>query len=251
MPHVDSCIAIAFASSDPILRIRTIKTLELPDDITTYADDPVSPSAVVVLNRISGRAIVDGEPETLAHLINEVLNDSNTIRFLATPKQSDAIRKCCRVLKENASEIWWAAERSWLNDEPEQSISVLGIDEAALLAESWEPGRGEPGAIDYIRSCIERFPGLCIRDESGEPRSWLVRHLLGSMGIMYTVPQHRRKGYARDLTLEMAGRIFDTSDVPFVMINDHNMPSKCLAASCGLRLKEGVNWMRVESGGVR
>ncbi|KAK7938971.1 hypothetical protein WMY93_002297 [Mugilogobius chulae] len=41
------------------------------------------------------------------------------------------------------------------------------------------------------------FPSCCIKDEQDRPVSWILMYDYGAVGILYTVPEHRRKGYAK------------------------------------------------------
>ncbi|MCD6119704.1 GNAT family N-acetyltransferase [bacterium] len=51
---------------------------------------------------------------------------------------------------------------------------------------------------NYIRMCLEAWPSFTC-EVDGEKVCWSCTHLSGTMGMIYTPPEHRRKGYAKSL----------------------------------------------------
>ncbi len=55
------------------------------------------------------------------------------------------------------------------------------------------------GAKDYLRACLLLGPSF-VCEVDGKPVCWSGTHLSGTMGMIYTPPEHRRKGYAESLS---------------------------------------------------
>jgi GNAT superfamily N-acetyltransferase len=51
---------------------------------------------------------------------------------------------------------------------------------------------------EYVRSCIQRGPSF-VCEVGGEKVCWSATHMNGTMAMIYTPPEHRRKGYAKSL----------------------------------------------------
>ncbi|XP_028828219.1 glycine N-acyltransferase-like protein 3 isoform X3 [Denticeps clupeoides] len=86
---------------------------------------------------------------------------------------------------------------------PEDRIRPLQAEHAALVNSTWKYG-GDHNSYNSVLGYISNHPSLCVMDEGGGgPLSWvLVYHHL-ALGLLYTLPQHRRKGYAKTLRLHL------------------------------------------------
>ena len=82
--------------------------------------------------------------------------------------------------------------------------------------------------------------------EEGKMVSWLMTHTDGSMGVMYTVKEARKKGYAIDLTMHVAEKLIKNNWVPFIHIVHGNNPSIELAKKCGFHVlwRNRVVWYK-------
>ena len=74
--------------------------------------------------------------------------------------------------------------------------AIEGSDELLpLIIRGVEYGRP---AKEYLRECLLLGPSF-ICEVKGEPVCWAGTHMNGTMGMIYTPPRHRRKGYALSL----------------------------------------------------
>ncbi|KPP80040.1 hypothetical protein Z043_100343 [Scleropages formosus] len=62
-----------------------------------------------------------------------------------------------------------------------------------MVNATWTFGGDEQG-FRNIKNLIERFPTCCIVDEKGQPVSWVLVCNYCTMGMLYTVPEHRGEG---------------------------------------------------------
>lgn len=70
-------------------------------------------------------------------------------------------------------------------------------------------------------------------DAEAKPVSWILTYDYGALGVLYTVPEHRGKGYAKVLISTMAKR-FQAQDYPiYCFIEEENMVSYRLLKNMG------------------
>uniref|UniRef100_A0AAY4A3X1 Glycine N-acyltransferase-like protein n=1 Tax=Denticeps clupeoides TaxID=299321 RepID=A0AAY4A3X1_9TELE len=116
---------------------------------------------------------------------------------------------------------------------PEDRIRPLQAEHAALVNSTWKYG-GDHNSYNSVLGYISNHPSLCVMDEGGGgPLSWvLVYHHL-ALGLLYTLPQHRRKGYAKTLVSRMAGRLLELGYPVYCFVEEGNSASYGLFTSLG------------------
>lgn len=87
-------------------------------------------------------------------------------------------------------------------------------------------------SLGAIQSNIIHRPSSAVYI-NGELACWVLMHEDNSMGIMYTKEEHRRKGYAIDVTIDLAAKIIARGNIPYIQIVDSNSMSPGLAKKCG------------------
>lgn len=122
-------------------------------------------------------------------------------------------------------------------------VDSLKISEAAIVNEYYT--YKDEDSLEYIESCIKNRPTSVIRDENGKPISWAVIREDGSLGIMYTLKEHRSKGYAVSVSVDLAKKAFDLGIIPYVHIVKGNTPSVNLAKSIGFKYHCDVVWFGI------
>lgn len=100
-------------------------------------------------------------------------------------------------------------------------------------------------SLQYIEDVINRSIGFGIEVE-GDLVSWIVQHLDGSLGIMYTLEEHRRKGYADILTAHLLKAVMENDDIPYIHIRTDNMTSMLLAEKNGFTKYKKVVWFGIK-----
>ena len=103
------------------------------------------------------------------------------------------------------------------------------------------------GSLEKIRKCIEHRPSSAIYVED-QPVCWLLVHEDESMGIMYTLEEHRRKGYALDVSLDLVDKQLRAGRTPYLQIRDDNAMSPGLALKCGFHPVGQCDWFGVTVG---
>ncbi|XP_007934478.1 glycine N-acyltransferase-like protein 3 [Orycteropus afer afer] len=81
-------------------------------------------------------------------------------------------------------------------------LTYLSVADADLLNRTWSRG-GNEQSLRYIANLISCFPSVCIRDDRGRPVSWSITDQFATICHIYTLPEHRRKGYSQLITLTL------------------------------------------------
>lgn len=103
------------------------------------------------------------------------------------------------------------------------------------------------GSLEKIRTCIQHRPSSGIYID-GQLVCWLLVHEDESLGIMYTLEEHRRKGYALDVSLDLVDKQLKAGKTPFLQIREDNNLSPGLALKCGLRPEGQCDWFGIMVG---
>ncbi|XP_041645664.1 glycine N-acyltransferase-like protein 3 [Cheilinus undulatus] len=125
----------------------------------------------------------------------------------------------CLVLPEFDSEL-------------ESRISPLDLCHAELVNKHWKFG-GDKKGFRNITNLISNFPSSCITDDQGQPVSWILVYDYCAMGILYTLPEHRGKGYAKVLICSLAKRLHAEGYPVYCFIEEDNTLSHRLFKNLG------------------
>ncbi|XP_053189251.1 glycine N-acyltransferase-like protein 3 [Scomber japonicus] len=90
-----------------------------------------------------------------------------------------------------------------IDSEMESRISSLDLSHVDLVNKTWKFG-GDKQGYHYIKHFISNFPSCCITDGQGQPVSWILMYDYCALGLLYTLPEHRGKGYAKVLVSTIA-----------------------------------------------
>lgn len=113
-------------------------------------------------------------------------------------------------------------------------ISLSSLDESHLdlVNKNWKFGSSDV-ARRMIGNMIRNFPSCCVLDAEGKPVSWILTYAACSIGMLYTLPEHRGKGYAKAVVSTMAKR-FHALDYPvYCFIEEKNKISYNLFKTLG------------------
>ncbi|XP_040906419.1 glycine N-acyltransferase-like protein 3 [Toxotes jaculatrix] len=119
-----------------------------------------------------------------------------------------------------------------VDSELESRISTLNLSHVDLVNKTWKFGGNEQG-YNNIKNLISNFPSCCITNGQGQPVSWILVYDYCAMGILYTLPEHRGKGYAKVLVSTMAKRLHDEGYPVYCFIEEDNLVSYRLFKSLG------------------
>ncbi|XP_049456903.1 glycine N-acyltransferase isoform X1 [Epinephelus fuscoguttatus] len=112
------------------------------------------------------------------------------------------------------------------------SLSSLDESHTGLVCQMWKFAKND-GAVRMIRNMLANFPSYCVLDTEGKPVSWILIYASCSMGMLYTLPEHRGKGYAKVLVSTMAKKRHADGYPVFCFIEEENKVSYRLFKSLG------------------
>ncbi len=84
-----------------------------------------------------------------------------------------------------------------------------------------------------IRNMLAHLPSCCVLDAEGKPVSWILTYASCAMGMLYTLPEHRGKGYAKVLVSTMAKRLHAEGYPVYCFIEEENVVSYGLFKNLG------------------
>ncbi|XP_041073534.1 glycine N-acyltransferase-like protein 3 isoform X1 [Carcharodon carcharias] len=113
-------------------------------------------------------------------------------------------------------------------------ISHLLPSHAQIVNRNWKFGKDENG-LRFVKTIIANFPSYCILDETGNPVSWLLTYQYCAMGLLYTLPEHRRKGYAKLLVTKMVKTLQKLGYPIYCFIEEENGKSYQLFEKLGFK----------------
>ena len=110
----------------------------------------------------------------------------------------------------------------------------LKVDHAGCISELWKYFRPH-NRLQYFKYLIDNCfsVGLFLEDDSSQPVSWAVLSNYGHIIHVYTVEQHRRKGYSRVTMLCLMQQILEANMTPMLEIEVNNIPSVKLNTALG------------------
>lgn len=100
--------------------------------------------------------------------------------------------------------MFWVIFLSFSDNE--LKISSLNSSHVDLVNSTWKFGGNYAGFLT-IENLIKNFPSCCITDKHGQPVAWILMYDYCAMGFLYTMPEHRGKGYAKVLITSMVKQI--------------------------------------------
>ena len=103
----------------------------------------------------------------------------------------------------------------------------------AKYAQRVSDGTHYHAPISDVEECIANRPSSAVYVD-GEPVCWCLLHLEKSLGMLYTEPVHRHKGYALEVMTSLVNKVIALGDVPYAYIVQDNVPSANLAAKYNL-----------------
>uniref|UniRef100_A0A667Y061 Glycine N-acyltransferase-like protein n=1 Tax=Myripristis murdjan TaxID=586833 RepID=A0A667Y061_9TELE len=118
------------------------------------------------------------------------------------------------------------------SNELQSRISSLNDSHVELVNSTWKFGGDEVGYWN-VKNYISNFPSCCITDDQGQPVSWILVYNYCAMGILYTLPEHRQKGYAKIMISTLARKLHAEGYPVYCFIEEDNELSHRLFKKMG------------------
>ncbi|KAM9364945.1 glycine N-acyltransferase-like protein 3 [Pholidichthys leucotaenia] len=119
-----------------------------------------------------------------------------------------------------------------VDSETESKISSLNLSHVDIVNKTWKFG-GDVKGCRIIENLITNFPTCCIMDDQHQPVSWILLYDYCALGMLYTMPEHRGKGYAKVLISVMSKKIHTEGYPVYCFIEEENEVSYKLFTKMG------------------
>ncbi|XP_067277496.1 glycine N-acyltransferase-like protein 3 [Pseudorasbora parva] len=119
-----------------------------------------------------------------------------------------------------------------ISSDLETRVTDLNESHADIVNKTWKFG-GDDKGYRNILNLISHFPTCCITDENNQPVSWVLLYDYCAIGMLYTLPEHRGKGYAKALVTTMAKKLHSQGYPIYCFIEESNQLSYKLFNSLG------------------
>uniref|UniRef100_A0A8C0YIQ2 Glycine N-acyltransferase-like protein n=1 Tax=Cyprinus carpio carpio TaxID=630221 RepID=A0A8C0YIQ2_CYPCA len=116
-------------------------------------------------------------------------------------------------------------------DSSSLKLSSLNESHLELVNRSWKFGCEDSKLM--IKNMILHFPSCCVLDSDNQPVAWILTYASCAMGMLYTLPEHRGKGYAKALVTIMSKRLHSQGYPVYCFIEEENHLSYSLFTSLG------------------
>lgn len=143
---------------------------------------------------------------------------------------------------ENPCKFLTLEHPHFTKDDLIESIDSLTMDDAEFVNDHYQ--YKHEGSLKKIQEAIEHRPTSCVRIE-GVPVSYALLHEDNSIGYMYTLDEHRKKGYAFEVTKDIVLKTIASGRTPYVHIAHWNHKSIGLALKAGFKEVCDVYWFGV------
>jgi len=249
------------------LRGFLIRHHDIGQQVFALVDDASAPGAMFVYSRTRAKAYGAGEP--LKQLVDDLLRQ----RIAQLPPWPDDELQAAwdeegsriLLLHQVRESVW----HQFLDGGFELAPHRKNSENAFLFHLEGEPrfadlvqhpcrlGHGQElyelirQGIDYdqtgerTRRSLELEPSF-VCEVDGEPVCWSATHVGGMMGMIYTPPAHRRKGYARSLAAFQIDHMLARDGCASALVLEENTASRQLLESFGAeRLEERLGWRTI------
>ena len=130
-----------------------------------------------------------------------------------------------------------------LSDETTEKLSELSPKDAEFIYENSD--YKDFLSIEYIIDRITNGESSCIRNFD-KLIAWAITQDDGAIGFLHVLPEHRKKGYGREVTMDLINKVIEKNKIPFAHIEEDNISSMNLVTSLGFKKDKIVNWFEIE-----
>ena len=134
------------------------------------------------------------------------------------------------------------------NGQSFDAITVADVETKPMDVQFWQlVSDGTHYHADYqdIAECLANRVSSAVYVDN-KPVCWCLMHHENSLGMLYTLPEHRRKGYALAVMVDICKKIVANGECPYGYIVKGNTASEQLAGQYNLQYFFDANWCGME-----
>ena len=233
-----------YLNKNKIANANIIGVIENEPEAEIYVDNEESPNIVLVRYEYFNYIYTEDD-ELLEEMLENLFKDnfygfSGVYRPLA-----EKIRKRYSITWESRCALYYLPEKNLNLSLIKNPVKAVDLEDAKTVDEFYT--YRYPGSIEKINKDLLNRPSSAVYIDS-DIASWVLVHNDNSMGIMYTKEEYRKRGYAIDVTIDLASKIISQGKVPFLQIVESNTMSPELAANCNFVKHGYADWFGIIAG---
>ncbi len=232
-----------FLNSNEIVNLNIKGIIHNNPDAEIYVDNEESIRGVLVSNDFFYSLYTEHD-DVLDHFLSRISQNEEHIGFsgLHRPITEKILKRFEEVWRNPCDIYYLPVER--FNPDIKKNITQAIRPEDAEIVNEFYAFRSETSIENIRKDIASRFSSAIYVD--GELASWVLTHEDNSMGIMYTREEYRNRGFAVDVTIDLAGKIMEAGHIPFLQILESNTQSPGLARKCGFVKADKCDWFGVK-----
>lgn len=219
-----------FLKTDLIQNLNILGIIENVPTAEIYVDNEDAPKGVLVRNGYFS-FVYTKEESFIDDILENVIKKDDFYGFSGLEENTaNKLRKHITNQWESPCDLYYLPKENFNPSLKKNATREISLEDAEKIDINYAY-RNE-GSLQRIKDDILYRPNSAIYVD-GEIVCWVLEHNDNSMGIMYTMEDHRGKGYAVDVTIDLCDKLLKQGKIPFLQINRHNGMSPGLAKKCG------------------
>lgn len=124
-----------------------------------------------------------------------------------------------------------------------EPLPIIPNELTPVIASHWT--YQDDWALAFIQKQLER--GISsVKYLVDQPVAWAAMQDDGALGFMFVLPEYRKHGYAREVTIDLIAKVRAAGYIPFLHIVHTNTASMALAQSMGFHFLKEIVWMEIQ-----
>lgn len=240
----NSKVITDFLKEDILINLNILGIIENRPEAEIYVDNLENPKGILV-NKGYMNYIYSRDNSFIEEII-ERFNKDGYYGFAGIDRSiADRIRGRYGVDWCNPCTLYYMPKENLDLGKIKNKVDSIDIKDAETI-DYYYTFRGDD-SLNAIKDDIINRPSAAVYKD-GEIVCWVLTHDDNSLGIMYTKEEHRRKGYAEDVTIDIAEKHIEKGNIPYLQIIEGNGMSPGLAKKCGFVECGKVDWFGIKVG---
>lgn len=234
-----------FLREDLLINLNIIGIIENEPQVKIFVDNVENPKGIIVDKGYFN--YLYSKDDAFIEEVIESFNKDGYYGFAGIENSiADKIKERYKEVDwNNPCTLYYLPKENLDSTMIKNEVKNIDIKDAEII-DSFYEFRGSE-TIEAIRKDILNRPSSGVY-KNGELVCWVITHDDNSLGIMYTKEEHRKMGYAVDVTLDIAAKHIAKGNIPYLQIIERNNMSPGLAKKCGFVECGKVVWFGIKVG---
>ncbi len=214
------------------------------DELEIFVDNLEKPNYVMVREHEYWHYIYSRDDKYIEILKEEYFIEKKEYGFSAVdPKTFKLISEGREVEWKEECKLLYLDKENFKSNESSLDICSCTLEDAEEINDLYT--FKDEISIEFIKDNISNRPSSMYK-ENNKLVSWVLVHRDNSIGIMYTKKEHRGKGLAYELSMDLLEKIINKDQIPYIHIGIENEASFKLAAKCGFKGYKNIIWFGIK-----